>query len=148
LIEKKLVDENLDTFRLQWDDFVRGELSDSSWKAHIIGQARVQTESKIRLVAATKTTNEQDDNDDFRRSRAQLNHTDFSLNLIIYKVILINRIEIDSPSQSEFVEQLDVCFVKGHDHQTKTVCRHYELFLPSSISEITLFKNVRSITHR
>jgi len=123
----------LDVSRFKWDEFVRDELSVSSWKAHVIGRVRVQTDSKLQLITTTKITSQQNDDEDndndFRKSRAKLNSTDFSLSMIIHKVILISRVAIDSPSQSDFVEQLDVCFIKGHDHQMENVYEHHRLLV-------------------
>ena len=115
----QLVDEDLESFFLQWDDFVRNDLSGWSWSAHVIGNARVKTEGNKRLVDG--------DYDDYDAITASLSEKhskahdigdgDFSIGMTVQKIVLIERVDVETPTLQEFAEQKRACFVRGHENE-------------------------------
>ncbi|KAK6335472.1 hypothetical protein TWF696_002246 [Orbilia brochopaga] len=118
----QLVDEDMESFFLQWDEFVKTDLRSSSWLCHVIGQARVRTESSCDL--------ERDDNNGLeplkekgsvlsaRRRKVSpkpLSHGDFSLGITVQKIVLLEKVTVEAPTVAEMEEQRRACFLKGHE---------------------------------
>ncbi|KAK6539719.1 hypothetical protein TWF694_009920 [Orbilia ellipsospora] len=118
----QLVDEDMESFFLQWDEFVKTDLRNASWMCHVIGQARVKSESNHDFQA------EQENIDGFVKGKSSglstrrrkgppspLSNGDFSLGITVQKIVLLEKVIVEAPTIADMEQQRRVCFLKGHD---------------------------------
>ncbi|KAF3930456.1 hypothetical protein ABW20_dc0107329 [Dactylellina cionopaga] len=118
----QLVDEYMDSFFLQWDEFVKSDLKSASWMCHVIGQARVKSESNLDLEKEEGSGGEsvkgKSSGLSSRRRKgppSPLAHGDFSLGITVQKIVLIEKAMVEAPTVAEMEQQRHVCFLRGHD---------------------------------
>ncbi|KAF3918493.1 hypothetical protein ABW21_db0205242 [Orbilia brochopaga] len=118
----QLVDEDMESFFLQWDEFVKTDLRSSSWLCHVIGQARVRTESDCDLERGgsncVESLGKQSGVLSSKRRKTPprpLSHADFSLGITVQKIVLLEKVTVEAPTVAEMEEQRRVCFLKGHE---------------------------------
>ncbi|KAJ6259004.1 hypothetical protein Dda_5900 [Drechslerella dactyloides] len=108
----QLVDEDMESFFLQWDEFVKTDLRSSSWLCHVIGQARVRTESSCDLEREENSGPEPPERKNSvlssKRRKAPpspLSHGDFSLGITVQKIVLLEKVNVEAPTVAEMEEQ-------------------------------------------
>ncbi|KAK6363759.1 hypothetical protein TWF730_001175 [Orbilia blumenaviensis] len=118
----QLVDEDMESFFLQWDEFVKTDLKSASWLCHVIGQARVRSESTCDLEREDHSSDEsvkgKSSGLSSRRRKgppSPLSHGDFSLGITVQKIVLLEKVLVEAPTVAEMAEQRHVCFLKGHE---------------------------------
>ncbi|KAF3932340.1 hypothetical protein ABW19_dt0210583 [Dactylella cylindrospora] len=118
----QLVDEDMESFFLQWDEFVKTDLRSSSWMCHVIGQARVRTESNYEVEKEDSSGDESLKGKSSglsarRRKRppSRLADGDFSLGITVQKIVLLEKVLVEAPTVAEMEEQRHVCFLRGHE---------------------------------
>ncbi|EPS43988.1 hypothetical protein H072_2011 [Dactylellina haptotyla CBS 200.50] len=118
----QLVDEDMESFFLQWDEFVKTDLRSSSWMCHVIGQARVKSESNQDFERDGKdeegSLKGKSSGLSSRRRKgppSPLSHGDFSLGITVQKIVLLEKVLVEAPTVREMEEQKHTCFLKGHE---------------------------------
>ncbi len=117
--------EDLESFFLQWDEFVKTDLRSASWMCHVIGQARVKCESNRDFEREDQPHSSSSGDEDYKgkgiaerrgkRPPSRLCDGDFSLGITVHKIVLLEKVLVEVPTITEMEEQRHVCFLRGHE---------------------------------
>ncbi|EWC48469.1 hypothetical protein DRE_02238 [Drechslerella stenobrocha 248] len=117
----QLVDEDMESFFLQWDEFVKTDLRSASWLCHVIVQARVRAESDCDFEqeygSGEESLKGKSGMPPKHRSSPidPLSHGDFSLGITVQKIVLLEKLDVEAPTVAEMEEQRYACFLRGHE---------------------------------
>lgn len=116
----------MESFFLQWDEFIKTDLRSASWMCHVIGQARVRCESNFDFTGEETGGQESvpagsSPSLSGRRKKeppSRLAYGDFSLGITVQKIVLLEKVLVEAPTFAEMETQRNVCFLRGHEEPT------------------------------
>lgn len=89
---------------------------------HVIGQARVRSESNCDLEredpSSDGSVKGKSSGLSSRRRKgppSPLSYGDFSLGITVQKIVLLEKVLVEAPTVAEMAEQRHACFLKGHE---------------------------------